>query len=340
MNRDEFREAVFARDGGRCVFCGAPAQDAHHLLERRLWPDGGYHPDNGIAVCAACHLDCERTLRSVEDGRAAAGIAAVLLPDHFERDATYDKWGNVILSDGRRSPGELFHDPSVQTALAAGGVLDRFTPYVKYPRTYHLPWSHPNHRNHPTGSSDRFLADVDHFAGDEVVITEKMDGENTTIYCDHVHARAIDGASHKSQGWVRQFAATIGHELPDGFRVCGENLYARHSIRYADLPSYFLGFAVWERDRCLGWDDTLEWFGLLGVTPVRELFRGLFDVVDWRSLAAETERRSREGYVVRRADTFRFPEFKQAVAKHVRPNHLQTPARWSSRFEKNLLADT
>ena len=139
---------------------------------------------------------------------------------------------------------------------------------------------------------------------------------------------------------MRQFAARIEHELPEGFRVCGENLYARHSIRYTDLPSYFLGFSVWERDRCLGWDETLDWFMLLGVTPVRELFRGQFDIVDWRALAAETERRGCEGYVVRRADAFRFPEFKRAVAKYVRTNHLQTPERWSSRFEKNLLGNS
>lgn len=258
MNREEFRAAVFARDGGRCVFCGAPAQDAHHLLERRLWSDGGYHPDNGIAVCAACHLDCERTLRSVEEGRAAAGIVTVLLPDHLERDATYDKWGNPILSDGRRSPGELFHDPSVQKELAEGGMLDRFTPYVKYPRTYHLPWSHT------TGSPDRFLPDVRHFAGIEVVITEKMDGENTTIYRDHVHARAIDGGSHKSQvgcgnsrprsatNFRRGFACAVRTSTPatrSATRICPATFSAfRSGNATAALP----GTKPWNGSRCSG----------------------------------------------------------------------------------------
>lgn len=84
----------------------------------------------------------------------------------------------------------------------------------------------------------------------------------------------------------------------------------------------------------------MEWFALLGVTPVRELYRGPFEEADWRALAADTEREGGEGYVVRRADAFRYGEFKRAVAKYVRPNHLQTPERWSSRFEKNLMGES
>ena len=39
------------------MVCKKPAVDAHHLLERRLWPDGGYHLDNGVSLCAEHHLD-------------------------------------------------------------------------------------------------------------------------------------------------------------------------------------------------------------------------------------------------------------------------------------------
>lgn len=62
MTREEFREAVFSRDKYRCVHCRAEAVDAHHLLERRLWPDGGYIPDNGVSLCGDCHLLAEQTL--------------------------------------------------------------------------------------------------------------------------------------------------------------------------------------------------------------------------------------------------------------------------------------
>jgi 5-methylcytosine-specific restriction endonuclease McrA len=37
MTRNEFRQAVFERDNYRCVICGDPAVDAHHIIERRLF---------------------------------------------------------------------------------------------------------------------------------------------------------------------------------------------------------------------------------------------------------------------------------------------------------------
>ena len=71
LSRDEFRQQVFARDGGRCVICSAPGQDAHHILERRLFDDGGYYLDNGATLCAACHVKAEMTVLSCDAIRAA-----------------------------------------------------------------------------------------------------------------------------------------------------------------------------------------------------------------------------------------------------------------------------
>lgn len=147
MTRDEFREGVFLRDDRRCVICGAPAVDAHHIIERRLWEDGGYLLDNGASLCAEHHLAAERTTLGCEEIRAAAGIHLVVLPEDFDRAEVYTKWGDVILPDGRRSPGPLFRDASVQKVLGEGKVLSLYTSYVKHPRTRHLPWSG---RSHPT----------------------------------------------------------------------------------------------------------------------------------------------------------------------------------------------
>ena len=61
------------------------------------------------------------------------------MPPHLYRDQPYDKWGNPVLPNGTRLRGELFDDASVQKVLAP--VLALFTDRVKYPRTYHLPWS-------------------------------------------------------------------------------------------------------------------------------------------------------------------------------------------------------
>lgn len=43
LSRKDFREGVFARDGNKCVMCGEASKDAHHIVERRLWLDGGYN---------------------------------------------------------------------------------------------------------------------------------------------------------------------------------------------------------------------------------------------------------------------------------------------------------
>jgi hypothetical protein len=53
--RSAFRSAVFARDGHRCVMCGGPAVDPHHITDRSLMPNGGYVVENGVSLCAPCH---------------------------------------------------------------------------------------------------------------------------------------------------------------------------------------------------------------------------------------------------------------------------------------------
>ena len=59
--RHNFREAVFKRDGYKCVFCDVTEDlDAHHITDRNEMPNGGYVKENGITLCPAHHLDAER----------------------------------------------------------------------------------------------------------------------------------------------------------------------------------------------------------------------------------------------------------------------------------------
>ena len=328
MTRDEFREAVFVRDGGQCVICKAPAKDAHHILERRLFADGGYHPDNGVAVCAVHHLKAEQTRLSPEELREAAGITHVHLPDHLYPDEHYDKWGNQVISGGRRLRGELFFDGSVQNALREGAVLHLFTPWVKYPRTHHLSWSPGIH------ADDRIIPSLVRLEGaDEVVATVKMDGENTSLYRDNVHARSLESEDHISRHWIKNLWSRIRWDIPDGWRVCGENLWAQHSIRYTALPSYFLGFSVWDKQNvCLSWSSTVEWLDLLGIPDHVEVFYR--DRFDHQAIQAAFEQgpgkdlEHCEGYVVRDAGTFSYRDFRHCVAKWVRPGHVQTTKHW------------
>ena len=193
--------------------------------------------------------------------------------------------------------------------------------YVKYPRTRHLPWSLG------TTNDDVKVKDLSHFDGREVVVTEKMDGENTTMYRDHIHARSLDSRHHPSRSWVKALHQSVAHNIPLGWRVCGENLYAKHSVGYDDLNSYFMVFSIWDEDnKALSWDETVEYSELLGLETVPVLWRGEWDEKVIRSVKVDTE--SSEGYVVRYADSFHYDEFGVSLAKWVRENHVQTETHW------------
>ena len=169
LTRDAFRDAVFTRDGHRCVFCKRAPEDtpegkldAHHIIERKLWSAeherGGYFLDNGATVCEDCHLKCEQTIIPLDKVRENCGIDRVILPDFLYEDQEYDKWGNIIMSNRQRLRGPLFYDESVQKVLREGRVLDCFSKYVKHPRLPHLPWSPGMNDDdrHPRGCKNRF----------------------------------------------------------------------------------------------------------------------------------------------------------------------------------------
>ncbi|MFD5727361.1 RNA ligase family protein [Streptomyces sp. NPDC058368] len=189
-----------------------------------------------------------------------------------------------------------------------------------YPRTAHLPWS-------PGATSDDVrMTDLAALAGTEVVVTEKLDGENTTLYADGLHARSLDSAHHPSRTWVKALQARVGARIPQGWRICGENMFARHSLAYDALDSHFYGFSVWDGDRCLGWDRTVEFLRSLGIPAPPVLWRGVFDAKALRALKPDTGRQ--EGYVVRPAAGFPAALFGRVVGKWVRPGHVVTDTHW------------
>lgn len=210
---------------------------------------------------------------------------------------------------------------------------------VKYPRTFHLPWSEGKTHD------DKTLPDVSHFTGREVVVTVKLDGENTSIYSDYTHARSLDSSGHWSRSWIKAFQGEIGHNIPANWRICGENMTAVHSIEYTDLKSYFYGFSIWnEVNTCISWDDTLVFFELLGIEHVPILYRGVFDETVIRKLYTQEMYDTCEGYVVRLADAFEYRDFNRSVAKFVRKDHVVcTDEHWfygSTTVKKNTLSPT
>jgi predicted restriction endonuclease len=117
LSREQFKELSLKRDNYTCVFCSNKNAVVHHIIERKLFSDGGYYFDNAASVCDEHHWACEKTDISVEDVRKAAGITDIILPEGFDPTKVYDKWCNVILPDGRREPGPMFYEDNVQKIL-------------------------------------------------------------------------------------------------------------------------------------------------------------------------------------------------------------------------------
>jgi hypothetical protein len=127
LTRDDFRESALKRDNYWCVIChNTDGLSVHHIIERKLWADGGYYLDNGASLCGRCHLEAEKTLLSCEQVRDAAKIKTVLLPPSFDSTKRYDKWGNIIHADGSRSKGPMFHNEGCLKVLTAAKLIFLF----------------------------------------------------------------------------------------------------------------------------------------------------------------------------------------------------------------------
>ena len=203
----------------------------------------------------------------------------------------------------------------------------------KYKKTPHVPFS-PG-----TQSDDRLLKSLKHFEGKRIVISKKMDGENTNIYPDHFHVRSLDSIDHQSRHWVKGLWGSIKHEIPEGWRICGENLFAKHSIFYTDLPSYFMVFSIWnEENICLSYSDTEIICKSLGleIVPVIDIFD--FDEKKLRDIANSIDTSTTEGWVMRNYDSFSYSEFGLNMAKWVRKKHVRTGTHWmQEKVVPNLL---
>jgi len=205
----------------------------------------------------------------------------------------------------------------------------------KYPRIYHVPWS-PNLQN-----DDRKHPDMSVFEGQNVVVTIKMDGENTTWYRDAIHARSIDSqnSNHPSRDFVKGMWAQYKYMIPDNRRICGENVYALHSIQYIGLESYFYVFSIWQDNICMKWSQTKAICEEMGLTMVPTIYEGIYDEEKIKNAYKKYD--FNEGYVIRLERSFPFDfenqTFFSEIAKYVRKNHVQTDEHWLKNWDKTKI---
>ena len=206
---------------------------------------------------------------------------------------------------------------------------------MKYPRTPYWPWS-------PTvGRGDDVHAAPSRFVGEDVVVTEKLDGGNTLLHAGKVYARSVSAPSDaKWMAMVKKHHAWKVTE-PEVW-LYGEDIYGVHSIEYAPVAEQatFHAFALRGGDGAFAaFAEVEEYAQQRNIPVVPVLFRGRFrSVADLRTFIAQAHGApsalggEREGVVMRLAQGFSAAEFQDSVCKSVRPGHVQTDEHWTRKW--------
>jgi hypothetical protein len=207
------------------------------------------------------------------------------------------------------------------------------TAEIKYPRTFHLPYS-PG-----VTKDDKIAKDITSLLNTNLVFTEKIDGSNVCMEKEKCFARTHSGpATGPSFDMFKAVHAGLKFGIPDSYQIFGEWCYAVHSITYDSLPNYLLLFVVRESNTMtwLSWDDVEYRAKQLGLNTVPVLDKckvtsekELKEKVESLTINPSTYGKEKEGLVVRVAGRFINDLFEKNVIKHV--NKLpQTSNHWTN----------
>ena len=195
----------------------------------------------------------------------------------------------------------------------------------KYQRTKHLSYSEK------LSDDDKVLSNEDIFKNKNVVVSIKEDGENTSIYDDTSHARSLNSSNDsEDRNWIELFRMLKIHKkIPDGYRLCGENLFYKHTIKYEGLKSYFHLFSIWDNDVCLSWRDTMKLANELQIQTVPIIYQGVYDKDIIKNKFDEYNKGvPSEGFVVRLEDSFNIEDFGVSIAKYVSKSFVIPNQHW------------
>lgn len=127
--------------------------------------------------------------------------------------------------------------------------------------------------------------EVSQLLAGKVVVTEKLDGANTGIFCknDNIYLQKrrgnIDG-SHEQykrfERWAYENTEKL-KELRQGVVYYGELLYCTHSMEYDKLPDWFLVFDIYDlkEERYWDWDEVVKECEIVGLHTVPLLYEGV-----------------------------------------------------------------
>jgi hypothetical protein len=185
---------------------------------------------------------------------------------------------------------------------------------------------------------------------EQVVHTEKLDGENTCLNQYGVFARSHAAPTrHPWANYLKERWHMIKHDLGD-LEIFGENIYAIHSIKYLEIEHHFYVFAVRHLDKWLSWEEVKFYAAMLDFPTVPELKvqqpndqeileKAVLNFVKqpsiFKSLDVHTDEEcTMEGIVSRNVNEYLVKDFKKNVFKYVRKNHVKTDAHWTRNWKR------
>ena len=261
LTRDEFRESVFKRDAHKCVACGIPATEVHHIIDRAVFKDGGYYTGNGASLCSGCHIKAEKGILTCKEIRESAKISEIVLPDNLDPAKLWDKWGNEIVEER----------------------------LIKYPRTRHLIGS-------GLGKNDlEDYVNVEELRGKHLVLEEKNDGANvglSIVNCElklqcrgHFLGLGNDWPEFDQfKVWANTWTDQFWDMLEDRYIMYGEWMIAFHSVFYDLLPHYFMEFDIYDKKEKVFLDTSrrneMVKKAKVKISQVRVITKGKFESIE------------------------------------------------------------
>lgn len=221
----------------------------------------------------------------------------------------------------------------------------------KYNRTYHYPFSQG--ATNDDRINNKYWDDLQII--DNVIHTEKLDGENTCINGYGVFSRSHAApTTHPWSSYLKEKHSLIKKDLElNDIEIFGENLYATHSIKYTDLTEHFFVFGVRCLDKWLSWEEVKFYADFYEYNVVPELSskkskdeliykKDILELVKQPSIFGSidnytNEPCSREGIVTRNILEYSVDDFSKNVFKYVRKNHVKTDEFWQKNWKRASL---
>jgi len=219
--------------------------------------------------------------------------------------------------------------------------------FFKFPSTPHLATSAGvNIRD------DKVLSksERDEFLQHDLVVEEKVDGANLGIsFGSECNIRVQNRGAYlqlpepgqwkKLKEWITSRTDALFDHISDRYILFGEWCYAWHSVFYDNLPDWFLGFDIYDKQsgRFLSSTRRDEIFKMIRITPVPKIAEGRFTYPEIKKLLSQSKltdqpaegiylRFDQNDWLSQRTKLVR-PAFIQSVEQHwsrstITPNRL------------------